>query len=258
MESAICPDDPHIFQPLSPTSFVSRSTEVTISPRRSPSTTKECASFIQISSAGTMPIKIFESTSRRQVALSFDQRIAANNDSETPTTILEFPMPKGGSIQSRPLSMSKDDIVQANGLAIIAGSTWKPPEEWECSTEREQPPVKCKPKFIDLAPQPLRPRRTNTKIKRMKVPSAEMMSLQRNILKMEAASDKIVLERLKEEWPQIVDAAVCRELELEKQLWMLTALRRRPGGKIHEVTEPKSDRILSLFENQGESRCRRS
>lgn len=97
---------------------------------------------------------------------------------------------------------------------------------------------------------------------------------------MEAASKKIMLERLREEWTEIADASVYRELELEKQMWMLTALRSFDGHKsidglrcrtpvfgeprgLHRIVEGRSERrkrvfvtkqrgkVLSLYENHG-------
>tara|TARA_B100001146_G_scaffold165381_1_gene146235 strand:+ start:211 stop:468 length:258 start_codon:yes stop_codon:yes gene_type:complete len=72
---------------------------------------------------------------------------------------------------------------------------------------------------------------------------------------MEAASSKIVLERLKEQWVEVADASVYRELELEKQLWMLTALRTLEN-KSHSdelvMSAPSRPRkVLSLYENHG-------
>jgi hypothetical protein len=71
---------------------------------------------------------------------------------------------------------------------------------------------------------------------------------------MEAASDKIILERLKEEWIEVADAAVYRELEFEKQLWMISALRgfTKQSSKVLEGDMAPS-KILSLFENHGKS-----
>jgi hypothetical protein len=82
-----------------------------------------------------------------------------------------------------------------------------------------------------------------------------MMQLQKTIRRMEAASDRIVLERLKEEWIEVADASVYRELELEKQLWMLMALRRKVGktdNQVEETSQYRSSKILSLYENHGE------
>lgn len=72
---------------------------------------------------------------------------------------------------------------------------------------------------------------------------------------MEAASPKIILERLKEEWVEVADAFVYRELELEKQLWMLTALRTLKNKSSSEETVvstgSKPTKVLSLYENHG-------
>jgi len=77
---------------------------------------------------------------------------------------------------------------------------------------------------------------------------------------MEAATPKIVLERLKEEWVAVPDATIYRELEIEKQMWMLTALKlvsrgfKKGGGSGRAAAGEEIFRrikILSLFENQG-------
>jgi hypothetical protein len=92
---------------------------------------------------------------------------------------------------------------------------------------------------------------------RQRPPPVELQLLQRNIRRMEAASPKIILERLKEEWVEVVDASVYRELELEKQLWMLSALRslKKKSSMTHEsdTNVPASSiaKTLSLYENHG-------
>jgi hypothetical protein len=76
---------------------------------------------------------------------------------------------------------------------------------------------------------------------------------------MGAASPKIVLERLKEEWDGLADASVYRELELEKQLWMLSALRslnQDQEGDFESPVPPANtagSKALSLYENHGMS-----
>jgi hypothetical protein len=82
---------------------------------------------------------------------------------------------------------------------------------------------------------------------------------------MEAANPKIILERIKEEWTE-VDDAVCKELEFEKHLWMLTGLRylaRRSINKPDTVDYQEEEnalatkassmtsKVVSLFESQG-------
>lgn len=74
---------------------------------------------------------------------------------------------------------------------------------------------------------------------------------------MEAASPKLVVQQLKEEWIEVAEASVYRELELEKQLWMLSALRTLE--KKHNVSQSRRMvdavsqpvKILSLYENHG-------
>lgn len=107
-----------------------------------------------------------------------------------------------------------------------------------------------------LLKPPPRKRRDASK-KRQRSPPVEIQLLQRSIRRMEAASPKIVLERLKEEWVEVADASVYRELEFEKQLWMLSALRglKKKSTTIPDVmtNAPASGitKILSLYENHG-------
>lgn len=76
---------------------------------------------------------------------------------------------------------------------------------------------------------------------------------------MEAASSKIILERLKEEWIEVVDASIYRELELEKQRWMLFALRDLKTTRLSgcedsrriQVSPTGTTKVLSLYENHG-------
>ncbi|KAG9230501.1 hypothetical protein BJ875DRAFT_384971 [Amylocarpus encephaloides] len=75
---------------------------------------------------------------------------------------------------------------------------------------------------------------------------------------MEAAGSKIILERLKEEWVEAAEASVYRELELEKQRWMLFALRDLKTTRLSsaeqtrtfQVYPPGATSVLSLFENR--------
>jgi len=75
---------------------------------------------------------------------------------------------------------------------------------------------------------------------------------------MDAADTKTLIERLQEEWIEVADASVYRELELEKQLWMLSALRTL-GQNNEQTTDvvqrsaANSSKILSLYENQGKN-----
>jgi hypothetical protein len=73
---------------------------------------------------------------------------------------------------------------------------------------------------------------------------------------MDSASQHIVLQRLKEDWIG-ADASVSVGLEVEKQFWMLSALRRKSAsssnpGKADSLAS-KPTKALSLYENYGTS-----
>jgi hypothetical protein len=82
---------------------------------------------------------------------------------------------------------------------------------------------------------------------------------------MESATPKIMLERIREEWPDVEDAIIYKELESERHLWMLTAIKylskksRNSSGATsrREETAPAKNgssrvsKVLSLYENQG-------
>ncbi|KUJ21433.1 uncharacterized protein LY89DRAFT_577391 [Mollisia scopiformis] len=201
-----------IVQPLSPTSFVTQSTEVTVSPRDSIKAEEQTATIVRITAAGTtIPVEV-------------------SNVPDSPTKTYV------------PLYQATSPVAE----------TWKPPETWECPASSSDssgcslsPTAKTHP----------RPRRDIQK-PRLKSPptSAEILHLQRSIRRMEAASKKIMLERLREEWTEIADASVYRELELEKQMWMLTALRSFDGRRSIDGSRCGTPvwhrgKVLSLFEN---------
>ena len=130
-------------------------------------------------------------------------------------------------------------------------SSWKPPSSWESSRVGNTSTV-----IVPRLQQP--PFRSLTEKRRKPVRQGHSQ-LQRSIRRMEAASSKIILERLKEEWMEVADASIYRELELEKQRWMLFALRdlktTRLGGcedsRTVQVSTSGATKVLSLYENHG-------
>lgn len=75
---------------------------------------------------------------------------------------------------------------------------------------------------------------------------------------MGSSNARIVIGQLKQEWIEVEDASVYRELELEKQLWMLSALKMlgdqqrlwEESPELH-TTSQKPIKVLSLYENHG-------
>lgn len=134
--------------------------------------------------------------------------------------------------------------------------SWRPPDAWECPDEVHESLSISPPKLLG---PPLLPLRSS----RRKQPPLELSHLQRSIQRMDAASSKIVLERLKEDWLEVADASVYRELELEKQLWMLTALQHLKNKSSMNLTDHRKSisldkataatKMLSLYENHGKT-----
>ncbi|KAH7360390.1 hypothetical protein BKA65DRAFT_183757 [Rhexocercosporidium sp. MPI-PUGE-AT-0058] len=220
-----------VVQPLSGDSFVSQSTEVTVSSREGIKTAEQTAMIIHISASGTMPILVKDSSGK----------------ASPPSSTFEFPLPITVEPKTPPKDTARSERVnQRIGSPMVRRAqpsyTWKPPETWECDSGTPQVPQR-------RSPTALRP----IKERRHKIPPSEIAHLQRSIRRMEAASPKIVLERLKEEWIEVTDAFVYRELELEKQLWMLTALRilksKSSQEEIVVSASPRPTKVLSLYEN---------
>ncbi|KAH8784454.1 hypothetical protein BGZ57DRAFT_818917 [Hyaloscypha finlandica] len=227
-----------IVQPLSPISFVTQGTEVTISPSNSVKAVEQLARVVRISSVGTIPIQIHESPTRSSPA----------------STTFDFPVPVI-NLPKRSSSVTSKDSQSGSFTAASRGQkdSWKPPEIWECPDDEEVLPKATVPEL--LVPPFRQADKKRRDSPRQRPPPVELQLLQRNIRRMEAASPKIILERLKEEWVEVADASVYRELELEKQLWMLSALRslKKKSSMTHEsdtnVPASSTAKILSLYEN---------
>lgn len=134
---------------------------------------------------------------------------------------------------------------------------WRPPTDWECLSDD---PDHSQPGGRSGIRTPRQSSHDD-----QAASSTRSTHQQRHIRRMEAANPKIMLERIKEEWTEI-DDTICKELEFDKHLWMLTALRylaKRSTIKprIVDLQERETalttkassvpSKVLSLFENQG-------
>ncbi|PQE03083.1 hypothetical protein CJF31_00002935 [Rutstroemia sp. NJR-2017a BVV2] len=231
----------HLIQPLSPNSFVTQSTEVTVSPSEDFSVSEQVATIVHITS-GTVPVRIDDNAIRGSALAS-------------PTSTYDFPIPPSHNATPQRISDSRSDIgTRTTEWSMKTmnrrSDSWRPPETWDCPVEEVASSV------ASLKSSGSR-RRRNGRNRNRSSSGSELTHLQKNIRKMEAASNKIILERLKEEWMEVADASVYRELELEKQLWMLTALRaikRSSMRRSPEASQPsdgvsKFGKMLSLYEN---------
>ncbi|CZR67390.1 uncharacterized protein PAC_17289 [Phialocephala subalpina] len=199
--------------------------------------------------------------------------------SNPPTKAIPTPTPSttnSNQSTTRWPTQSSTRSIACNAPSPIA-ETWQPPSTWEClasmsssdsscslsPTTKTHPRPRVHHSVAPLSTTPSIPRRPKErdgrdgrdgeKKERRKSPttSPEILQLQRSMRRMGAASKKIILERLREEWTEVADASVYRELELEKQMWMLTALRSLDGRRSLDGVRPGEERSGS---QQGEER----
>lgn len=88
--------------------------------------------------------------------------------------------------------------------------------------------------------------------------SMDLHGMQREIRRMAAATPETILLRLKESWGPSHDAALYKELEIEKKRWMLSALHNLDPPDLDTSTSApsktaaaKAHKILALYESQG-------
>jgi len=136
-------------------------------------------------------------------------------------------------------------------------NSWKPPVAWHCPHDEPETSEITPWKSLEL-PFQLEEKGAGV-AKLQEFPLMEVNYLQRSIGIMEAASPNIVLQRLKEEWVG-ADASVSLRLELEKQFWMLSALRLQSASssdpRSADPLVSKHTKALSLYENYGTSTAR--
>jgi hypothetical protein len=122
--------------------------------------------------------------------------------------------------------------------------SWKPPDAWDCG------PVDAPaPSIHEVIEEP---DKTEDDALAM-----DLQGMQREMRRMAAASDEIVLQRLREVWGTSTDAALYKELEMEKKRWMLSALHHMDTPSIDtsrpspgKVASGNVQKILALYESQ--------
>ncbi|KAF2856310.1 hypothetical protein T440DRAFT_384613 [Plenodomus tracheiphilus IPT5] len=147
-----------------------------------------------------------------------------------------------GAMSIETLNMHDSTEETKNGppgnLGVNSKGPDRPLSQWDCLSPRG-------------VPTGLRMRPTSVV---NKAPSAQNNTLepnrfQRFIRRMESASSKIVLDRLKEDWS--TGGEIDEELALEKQLWLLTGFQKQGFGNQRIAPRPQCDtgRVLELYGN---------
>ncbi|KAK2058126.1 hypothetical protein LY76DRAFT_67978 [Colletotrichum caudatum] len=221
----------HYVQALGPTSFITKSTEVTILPR---TTENEIAGMISRITITAEPVKEEPPTPPR-----------------SPATQPAIP-----AFVDTPVNLFPGHVSQKQSLRQVASwmtafkpnnpDAWKPPDEWDYSPA----PGARSPVIEDSIEDTL-------EVDDGLAMSMDLNSMQREIRRMAAASHSIRLLRLKEVWGDTTDANLYKELEMEKKRWMLSSLhnmdkQENENQEAHadKITPAKAKKVLALYEAQ--------
>jgi hypothetical protein len=180
--------------------------------------------------------------------------LAGNNAylfSPAESDIYDFPISDAQLSGRSPGTLFKENVqLSPKGWPVTTrkrnSDGWKPPDAWKCP--------KTPTKDHALPESPVLTSPWARKTWERKRTAIDITAVRRNLKRMEAASPNIMLERFTEELPDMNDPSIYMDLELEKQLWMLSALHRSKPQREYEQPSSRSlgpAKILSLFENQG-------
>ncbi|KAF9870811.1 hypothetical protein CkaCkLH20_11710 [Colletotrichum karsti] len=222
----------HYVQTLGPTSYITKSTEVTILPRTADNDSAGMVSHVTITAE---PVKEEPPTPPRSPAIEPQTPFII----DTPVNLFPGqPMPRH-SLRRKP---SWTTAFKPNNP-----DAWKPPDAWDCGP----PPEVRTPMVEDVIEETPEPESGLSM-------SMDLNGMQREVRRMAAASTSIRLLRLKEVWGDTSDASLYKELEMEKKRWMLSSLHNmdRPmeatntKNAPNKITPSKARKVLALYETQ--------
>ncbi|KAK7996290.1 hypothetical protein PG991_015757 [Apiospora marii] len=225
----------HLIQTLGPSSFVTKSTEISVSSRSSNHDACQLVSEVQISSdrvkAGTPPLL---EVPEEGVPRPFDNCGLFLLPPQTPP-------PEYRSAASM-------CTLGWNGCDQLGNpEAWKPPHEWDCTSIRELP-SSCLEQRVHSPP-------TSGKGHYL---SPGLSALQREVRIMAAAGPELILANLKAGMGDATDTMVYKELEMTKKRWMFSALHQGEGYASLDQTMPPRDacstsrppKVLAIYETQ--------
>jgi hypothetical protein len=242
-------------QTLGPSSFITKDTEVTVSPRNEDNDIASITSETRITAdlARDAHLTLSHSPPSSYVELFTHQFGLLTHHSSRSSIIWKHDTPV--VLFPGQASSPRTSLTQAPSWAINFKpnnpESWKPPEDWDCVPSPEQRAST----FEDIMEEP-------GELEDDIPVSLDLSAMQREIKRMSAASCRIRLIRLKETWGISDDANLSRELEMEKKRWMLSSLdhMNKPLDLIQDkevppkvATAAKSKKVLALYESQG--RC---
>ncbi|KAI0881136.1 uncharacterized protein GGS22DRAFT_197187 [Annulohypoxylon maeteangense] len=237
----------YLIQPLGPSSFVTRTTEVTFSPRDPEIDLDNLISEVNISADRSKPATppltdhIMDLPDRAN-PLAFDDPGSTASSSQSPRT-------------PPPIGLRNNTAIYTPGWncndRLINLDAWKPPHEWDCTPTQENAIISDDERrhsspVGDDADQCMSP---------------NLAALQREVRMMAAASPELMLANIKSSMGHSSDATVYKELEMSKKRWMFSALQGEGYIPFTECVDsrpasPNSSkssgypRILALYETQ--------
>ncbi|KAK8046151.1 hypothetical protein PG996_014215 [Apiospora saccharicola] len=233
----------HLIQTLGPSSFVTKSTEISVSSRYSNPDVGKLVSEVQISSdrvkAGTPPLP------------------------EVPEEGVPRPFENSGTYLLSPQTPPPEYRSAArmctsgwNGCDQLGNpDAWKPPNEWDCISIREVPSCSLDQRVHSPPPGD-----------QTHCLSPGLSALQREVRIMAAAGPELILANLKAGMGDAADAMVYKELEMNKKRWMFSALHQGEGYASLDQTMPPRDacstsrppKVLAIYETQGKAPAKTS
>ncbi|OHW96659.1 hypothetical protein CSPAE12_04694 [Colletotrichum incanum] len=226
----------HYVQTLGPTSFITKSTELTILPRTIENDIAGMISHITITAE---PVKEEPPTPPR-----------------SPATQPAVPAMATSAMLDTPVNLFPGQVSPKKSLRRVPSWTiafkpnnpdaWKPPDAWDCG-----PSLEVRNPMIEYVSE------ETLEVEDGLAMSMDLNSMQREIRRMAAASHSIRLLRLKEVWGDTTDANLYKELEMEKKRWMLSSLHnmdkqadKNQAAHPNKITPAKAKKVLALYETQ--------
>ncbi|XXH00438.1 hypothetical protein Hte_006783 [Hypoxylon texense] len=243
-DPATAPKPEHLIQTLGPSSFITRTTEVTYSTRDPDTDIDQLVSEVHISAdqkkPQTPPLPDVPETSN---PLAFDDPGSAASPIQSPLT-------------PPPVEHRNNEGVYTpgwNGNDRLGNpDAWKPPHEWNCTPTKENATRADEEKLYNSL----------TSDDSDQCMSPGLAALQREVRMMAAAEPELMLANIKSSMGHSSDGMVYKELESTKKRWLFSALQHegyvllgecvdkclRSPDSSNSPRSPRSPRILALYE----------
>ncbi|KAK4215929.1 hypothetical protein QBC37DRAFT_311426 [Rhypophila decipiens] len=132
--------------------------------------------------------------------------------------------------------------------SIHSPDSWKPPEAWNCSADKEAQAAQAA-----QATPPLR--RVTESVATASNVSLDLDAMKKEIKKMAVACPQSILVKLNEAYGTTADAGFYKRLEMERKRWMLSALdaihdQAKSVGGLDEIPAPEEQKVLAAYESQ--------